>query len=112
MSIEEQLAEIQRHFSMIPVAVEKEGGSRFLRLPQFFTDPEDKKSKIDCLFGCDNHLGYETRLWFSKIVKTSEQRNWNHANTYILGHTWNAFSFKAKGDTLLEKLLSHLAGAK
>lgn len=110
--MEKQIEEIQRYFPHIPVVGATEGGSRFLRLPQFITDPENVHLKLDCLFGYDNHLGYPTRLWLPKVIKTTDQRNWNHVNTYILGQLWSAYSYTAKGETLLEKLLSHLAGTK
>lgn len=112
MSFEDQIAEIQRFFPLVEIALLKEGGCRFLRLSSFFPDPENSDSRLDCLFACDPHLGYDSRIWFPKALATSVPRNWNHKNTYILGQKWCAFSFKAKGKSLLEKLLSHIGGAK
>ena len=112
MDFEEQLKELQENFPGIMVSVEQEGGCRFLRLSEFFVDKADPSQKLSCLFGCDSHLGYDSRLWFPKQIQTVETRNWNAQNTYILGSTWFAFSYKAKGTTLSEKLLCHLGASK
>ena len=112
MSLEEQITEIKNAFSSTHITSEREGGCLFLRLPSFFSDPENPDIKLDCLFACDPHLGYPTRLWFPKVIKTTEPRNWNSVDIYLLSGIWNAFSFNAKGNTLLEKLLSHYQGAK
>lgn len=109
MSIEDQISEIQKSFPNTQITSEKEGGCLFIKLPSFFSD---SSGPIDCIFQCSPHLGYDTRLWFSRTFKTSVDRHWNNQNTYILGQTWNAFSYKVQGNTLLEKLLAHLKGAK
>lgn len=112
MALENQIEEIKENFPTCEIETYLEGGCRFLHLSSFIKDPENKDKSLDCLFACDTHMGYESRLWFPKKITTKEQRHWNHPNTYILGKSWHAFSFKAKGNTLLEKLMSHMGGIK
>lgn len=110
MSFENQVEEIRKTFNLEEVKVTTQAGCRFLHLPSFFKVNENER--LDCLFACDNHLGYPNRLWFSRIITTSEPRNWNGKNVYISGSNWFAFSMRGKGSSLLELLLSHLMGAK
>lgn len=110
MSFEEQVEEIKLVFGFNEIKVFAEGGCRFLYLPSFFKDSDG--GKFDCLFACDNHLGYPNRLWFPKVIATKEARNWNGQNVHINEKSWFAFSMKGKGQTLLEILMSHLMGAK
>lgn len=112
LPFEEQVKQIQSCFINTVVTLEVEGGCRFLHLPSFIEDPNFPNQFLDALFACDNHLGYPSRLWIQKQISTVETRNWNNVNTYILGKNWSAFSFKAQGETLLEKLLSHMRGLK
>lgn len=110
MEFLKQVEEIKSFFKLEKLDVVNEGGCRFLCLPQIFKTKDDEI--IDCLFSCDNHQGYPNRLWFPKVISTSEQRTWNGQNVYIAGRTWFAFSMRGKGTTLLEILLSHYMGAK
>lgn len=109
MIFEKQVDEIKNAFNLDDVKVIIEGGCRFLYLPSFF---KVNNEKLDCLFACDDHLGYPNRLWFPRIITTREPRNWNSENIYIAGKNWFAFSMRGKGGNLLELLLSHLMGAK
>ena len=110
MSFEEQVNEIKKIFQLKEIKVFTECGCRFLYLPTFFQSK--KNENLDCLFACDDHLGYPNRLWFSKIFQTTEQKNWNGHNVYINGKVWFAFSVRGKGNTLFEILMSHLVGTK
>lgn len=111
MSFEKQVEEIKSFFNLSKIDVINEGGCRFLYLHQFFKTKGGEY--LDCLFACDNHLGYVTRLWFPKMIPTATQRHWNHPNTYICGRTWFAFSWRPRPDvtTLCEKLQAHIMGA-
>ena len=109
MNFEEQVDEIKRVFKL-KVEIFTEGGCKFLYLPSFFKT--DTNEFLDCLFACDAHLGYQNRLWFPKVIRTSEQRNWNGQNVHIKEKRWFAFSMRGKGTTLLEILMSHIMGAK
>ena len=109
MNFEKQVDEIKKVFNL-EVQMFTEGGCRFLYLPSFFKS--NANEFLDCLFACDAHLGYPNRLWFPKMIRTSEKRNWNGQNVYINGKIWFAFSMRGKGATLLEILMSHFMGAK
>lgn len=110
-SFEEQVEEVKHLFQSIPISIAIEGGTRFLVLPQFIHDPVSESS-LDALFACDPHLGYSTRLWVERSIKTSEQRNWNNVDCVILGRRWSAFSFKVDSGSLSEMLLAHMRGFK
>lgn len=110
MEFSKQVEEVRSFFKLEKLEVINEGGCRFLHLPQTFKTKDGEI--LDCLFACDDHLGYPNRLWFPRVISTSEPRGWNGQNVYIAGRTWFAFSMRGKGATLLEIILSHYMGAK
>lgn len=112
MNFEQQVEEVRFFLGLEKIEVKSEAGCRFLYLPLFFKTKSGEL--VDCLFACENHQGYDNRLWFSRDLSAEMKGNWNHKNVYITGRTWFAFSWKPRPEvkTLCEKLQSHLSGAK
>ena len=69
-------------------------------------------NQSDVLFYPDSHHGYEARLFFPKIIKSREQRNWHVTNLVLFSKSWNAYSWKLNASNLtLVEMFTILLGA-
>lgn len=95
------------------VSVVKEGGNTFLHIENTRIPGGKDEDPVDLLFSPGPWGGYESRLLFSRQIKTSQARNWNTINMRIAEKNWYAFSWRATpGLSMLQTILLFLEAAK
>ena len=108
----EQIANLK----LVCPAVQKadEGGVTFYMLPRLQLPAGCEPREVDALLCPASHSGYNSRLFFSEVIKTPQQRNWNAQGVRILERNWHAFSWQvtATGLSLVQILQEHLDGLK
>lgn len=109
---QEQVSEIKRLFgSELKLVIEN--GYTFIFIPKQKIPGGVDSGTVDLLFCPTPWGGYNSRLFFSRQVKTSEGRNWNNVNVRIADMNWFAFSWQIPvGHTLTEMILAYLGAAK
>lgn len=86
-----------------------EGGTEFIRLAGLQLPPGCKPGAVDALLCPTKQGGYDSRLYFSAMVETPAQRNWNANSVQILGRNWFAISWRTKpGLRLAQMVATHL----
>lgn len=90
----------------------QECGTEYLILEGLILPEEFDPPTCDALLCPTQRDGYPSRLFFDKILKTRQQRNWNANGIRILERNWYAFSWKVSRHnlSLAELLSAHIRG--
>lgn len=72
----------------------EEAGRPYYLLPSFSLPTGCTPQTDDVLICPHDRDGYPQRLFFSKVIRSAQQRNWNHQNVWIGGRSWNSFSWR------------------
>jgi hypothetical protein len=73
---------------------QEEAGKDCFLIPQLPLPEGHTPAAVDALLWPHERDGYPSRLYFSQVVSSPTQRNWNHTNVSILGRNWHAYSWK------------------
>ena len=103
--ISKELNDLKTAFPNSDISHFKEGGIDFFeikKIPGLNID--------ECVLQVGHFMGYDSRLFFTQVIKTKSERNWNHKNVLIRSKTYNAFSYRVVDGSLTDLLLGHLGG--
>jgi len=109
---EDQIEELKLLFCP-DLALATEGGTDFIRMADLKLPPGCEPGVVDALLCPASYQGYDSRLFYSSLLKTPTQRNWNANSVQILGRNWFAFSWKTKpGLRLAQMVAAHMMGLR
>ncbi len=90
----------------------EEGGLPYFLIKNLPMPEGCEPSVSDVLLCAAPRDGYESRLFFPKIIAGKAGLNWN-GNLRVLDRNWVAFSWRTAGrKTLVEMLMVHLNGLR
>ena len=91
----------------------QDGQHSYILIPNQKTGGVDTES-VDLLFCPTPWGGYNSKLFFSRKVNTTNQAlNWNCQNQCIAGRMWFSFSWQVPPDaSIVEKITIYLKAAK
>ena len=101
---QEQINELKDLFPNIQAC--DEGGVTFFLIPELDLPESCTPIKVDALLCATPRDGYESRLFFSQIVQTPKQLNWNANGVRILERNWHAFSWKTPPSLRLSQMVA------
>lgn len=87
-------------------AVAQEGGVTFVLLPNLMLPERCTPLSTDALLCPSKRDGYESRLFFSKLITGGPALNWNANAVRILERTWWAFSLTTPAGLRLAQMVS------
>lgn len=109
---QDQINELKRLFGE-GLKLVNESGYNFIYLPKQKIPGGVDTEVVDLLFCPTPWGGYNSRLFYSRQIRTSAGRNWNNVNVRIADQNWSAFSWQIPvGLTLAEMILAYLGAAK
>ncbi len=102
--------QVQEILTLFPGAkLYSEGGFNFIFIPEIELPTGCIPDKVEALLCYQKRDGYESRLFFSRMIAGGPRRNWNAHNVRILGKNWFAISWRTNpGLTILQMLFTHI----
>lgn len=88
----DQLDELRKYWPAVQVF--EDGGQTYPVIPVLGLPSGCTPVSADALVCAHHRDGYPCRVFFSQVIRSREQRNWNHTNVWIGGRSWNAFSWQ------------------
>lgn len=84
----------------------EEGGTAFFFIPNFSLPDSCVPNKTDVILCPTPRDGYESRLYFTEKIQTSNNPNWNAVGVRILERNWQAFSWKVPPNLRLAQMIA------
>lgn len=72
----------------------EEQGKAYFRFPNLPLPPGCDPRSTTALLCAHERDGYPSRMFFSQVIRSPTQRNWNTRNAFIAGGAWHAFSWR------------------
>lgn len=106
-----QISEMKSLFG-VGIQSFKEGDHKFILIPNQRIPGGVDTESVDLLLCPTSWGGYNSKLFFSRQIKTSQVRNWR-PTARIAERTWHSFSWNIPvGLSLVEQIMIYLKAAK
>lgn len=108
---EDQIKELK---SITPdLSTATDGGITYIRIDNLQLPDNCTPQVVNALLCPTQKDGYESSLFFSQLISTGQQRNWNRNGVRILNESWYAISWRVNpGLRLAEMLQIHLGALR
>lgn len=103
--LNKELNDLKAAFPNSEISHFKEGGIDFFEIKKV-----PGQNIEECVLQVGHFMGYDSRLFFTQVIPTKSERNWNHKNVLIRNKIYYAFSYRVANGSLIDLFLGHLGG--